>query len=87
VASAGGHAVSLAGYNETGARVISWGSYFTMTWAFFAKFVDEAYAIADPDWISTKNTTPGGLSLQQLEQALKALKAQGPQGDRVNISS
>jgi hypothetical protein len=71
----GGHAVVLAGYNAAGARVISWGNYYTMTWAFFEKFVDEAYAIADPDWISTKKTTPGGLSLQQLEQAMKALKS------------
>jgi hypothetical protein len=71
----GGHAVVLAGYDSAGARLISWGSYYTMTWAFFAKFVDEAYAIADPDWISTKKTTPGGLSLQQLEQAMNALKA------------
>jgi hypothetical protein len=73
----GGHAVVLAGYNASGARVISWGGYYTMTWAFFAKFVDEAYAIADPDWISAKKTTPGGLSLQQLEQAMQALKT-GP---------
>jgi len=71
----GGHAVVLAGYNAAGARLISWGNYYTMTWAFFAKFVDEAYAIADPDWLSTKKTTPGGLSLQQLEQAMKALKS------------
>jgi hypothetical protein len=72
----GGHAVVLAGYNAAGARVISWGGYYTMTWAFFAKFVDEAYAIADPDWISGKKTTPGGLSLQQLEQAMQALKTE-----------
>jgi hypothetical protein len=76
----GGHAVVLAGYNAAGARLISWGNYYTMTWAFFAKFVDEAYAIADPDWISTKKTTPGGLSLQQLEQAMKALKSQAATG-------
>jgi hypothetical protein len=70
----GGHAVVLAGYDSHGARVISWGSYYTMTWAFFEKFVDEAYAIADQEWISTKGTTPGGLSLKQLEAAMKALK-------------
>jgi hypothetical protein len=72
----GGHAVVLAGYNATGARLISWGSYYTMTWAFFEKFVDEAYAIADPDWIAKTKKTPGGLSLQQLEQAMQALKTQ-----------
>ena len=71
----GGHAVVLAGYNAAGARVISWGQYYTMTWTFFEKFVDEAYAIADPDWITAKNTTPGGLTLAQLEAAMKALKS------------
>ena len=70
----GGHAVVLAGYDANGARVISWGEYYTMTWAFFAQFVDEAYAIADAMWITAKNATPGGLTLQQLEQAMQALK-------------
>ena len=71
----GGHAVVLAGYDANGARLISWGQYYTMTWAFFEKFVDEAYAIADAGWITKFNTTPGGLTLQQLEQAMQALKA------------
>jgi hypothetical protein len=70
----GGHAVVLAGYDANGARVISWGQYYTMTWAFFAKFVDEAYAIADPTWINARNQTPGGLSVQQLEQAMQEIK-------------
>jgi hypothetical protein len=70
----GGHAVVLAGYDAGGARLISWGQYYTMTWAFFEKFVDEAYAIADAGWITKFNTTPGGLTLQQLEQAMQALR-------------
>jgi hypothetical protein len=70
----GGHAVVLAGYDANGARVISWGSYYTMTWAFFAKYVDEVYAIADPGWISSKGTSPGGLSLADLEAQMQALK-------------
>jgi hypothetical protein len=70
----GGHAVVLAGYDANGARLISWGQYYTMTWAFFEKFVDEAYAIADLEWISAFKTTPAGLTIQQLEQAMQALK-------------
>jgi hypothetical protein len=70
----GGHAVVLAGYDDSGAHLISWGSYYTMTWAFFAKYVDEAYAIADSTWFTTKKTTPGGLTLAQLEEQMKALK-------------
>ncbi|MFZ0052755.1 MAG: hypothetical protein WAK96_13350 [Desulfobaccales bacterium] len=69
----GGHAVALAGYDATGARVISWGQYYTMTWDFFAKYVDEVYAIADSTWIGAKGTTPGGLTLDELEIQMKAL--------------
>lgn len=70
----GGHAVVLAGYDAQGARVISWGQYYTMTWDFFARFVDEVYAIADPDWIAATGQTVGGLTLQQLEAQMQALK-------------
>jgi hypothetical protein len=70
----GGHAVVLAGYTATGARVLSWGQYYTMTWAFFEKFVDEAYALADPEWVASTGKTPAGLSLQQLENAMQALR-------------
>ena len=28
-----------------------------MTWDFFAKYVDEAYAIADQAWVDAKGTT------------------------------
>lgn len=69
----GGHAVVLAGYDANGLRLISWGTYYTMTWAFFAKFVDEAYAIADSEWFANGKTL-GGLTLPQLEQAMSGLK-------------
>ena len=70
----GGHAVVLAGYDANGAKVISWGKYYTMTWAFFDKFVDEAYAITDPEWGKAKGT-PGGLTVDRLVQAMQPLKA------------
>jgi hypothetical protein len=73
--SVGGHAVILAGYDADGARVISWGQYYTMTWAFFGQFVDEVYALADASWIEAKGMSPGGLTLAQLEAQMQALKA------------
>jgi hypothetical protein len=72
----GGHAVALPGYSEEGLKVISWGQYYTMTWQFFAQYVDEVYAIADAGWINAKGTTPGGLSLDELEQQMKALQSE-----------
>ena len=73
----GGHAVVLAGYDANGARVISWGQYYTMTWDFFAKYVDEVYALADAKWIEAKGTTPGGFTLEILETQMQALKGNG----------
>jgi hypothetical protein len=70
----GGHAVVLAGYTAAGARVISWGQYYTMTWGFLAKYVDEVYAIADAEWITAKGSTPGDLTLAELETQMQALK-------------
>ncbi len=69
----GGHAVVLAGYTEAGARVISWGQYYTMTWSFFAAYVDEVYAIADNLWIESGGSTPGGLTLPELEAQMQAI--------------
>jgi hypothetical protein len=70
----GGHAVILAGYTDQGAKVISWGQYYTMTWQFFAHFVDEVYAIADGEWIDSTGKTPGGLTLEELETQMQALQ-------------
>jgi len=70
----GGHAVVLAGYSSAGARLISWGQYYTMTWEFFAEFVDEVYALANIEWINAKGTSPGGFTLSQLESQMAALK-------------
>ena len=72
----GGHAVVLAGYTAEGARVISWGQYYTMTWAFFAAYVDEVYAIADALWIESGGSTPGGLTLAELETQMQGVIAE-----------
>jgi hypothetical protein len=69
----GGHAVVLPGYNAKGASVISWGSHYKMTWNFFAKYVDEVYVMADTTWVDAKGTTPGGLTLKELEVQMKAV--------------
>jgi len=70
----GGHAVVLAGYDARGAKVISWGRQYMMTWRFFAEYVDEVYAIADPDWIDAGGGTPGGLSIAELQALMRPLR-------------
>ena len=70
----GGHAVVLPGYDEQTLDVISWGRFYKMTWAFFGKYVDEVYAIADQAWIDATGKTPGGLTLKDLETQMHALR-------------
>jgi hypothetical protein len=50
-----------------------------MAWGFFAKSVDEVYTLADQAWADATGKTPGGLTLQQLEEQMQALQgAQEP---------
>jgi hypothetical protein len=71
----GGHAVILAAYDSVGPTCITWGKTQKMTWAFFQAFTDEAYAIADQDWIENTGKTPLGMSLGDLESQMEAIKA------------
>ena len=48
----GGHYVYVPGYTTTGPVCVTWGRKQQMTWAFFDKYCDEAYAIIDA--INTK---------------------------------
>ena len=70
----GGHAVIAAGYNADGLTVISWGAKYRMTWAFWSKFVDESYLLADAEWIKASGASPAGMTLAQLEAQMSALR-------------
>lgn len=43
----GGHYVYVCGYTKLGPTCVTWGRKQRMSWAFFAKYCDEAYAIID----------------------------------------
>ncbi len=43
----GGHYVFVPGYTKLGPVCVTWGRKQQMTWAFYAKYCDEAYAIFD----------------------------------------
>ena len=74
---AGGHCVIVVGYDDAGLNIISWGAKYRMTWAFWAEFVDEAYMLADADWVRATGLDPAGQSLVALEAQMDALRAQG----------
>lgn len=70
----GGHDVFHGGYDWDITNFITWGGKKKMTWEFFAKYVDEAYAPVDPDWITAKGMSPVGLTLGDWEAQMRALK-------------
>jgi hypothetical protein len=47
VNSWGGHYIFVPGYTPLGPVCITWGRKQQMTWKFFDKYCDEAYAIID----------------------------------------
>lgn len=47
---AGGHCVNVVAYDASGLTVVTWGALQRMTWTFWAKYVDEAYAAIPSDY-------------------------------------
>jgi hypothetical protein len=71
----GGHAVAVGGYDGQGVDVISWGAKYRMTWEFFFRYVDEAYALADRKWFKETGKTLNGLTLAEMESLMDHLRA------------
>lgn len=46
----GGHAVNVVSYDLNGLDIITWGKPQRMTWGFWHKYVDEAYAVLSDQW-------------------------------------
>jgi hypothetical protein len=73
------HCVVLPGYDKDGVIVISWGRRYKMTWAYFAKHVDEVYSISDRAWTSSPTakrlglSLPGGLSVGALANQMRSM--------------
>lgn len=62
----GGHAVPVLAYDASGLTCITWGAKKRMTWEFFARYCDEAYAPLSCDWLNAQGNDPCGLDLAQL---------------------
>lgn len=58
----GGHCVLVVGYDVNYLYVYTWGAVQKMTYAFWAKYVEEAWAVIDEDWVSmSKGLDPEGV--------------------------
>ena len=66
----GGHAVNIAGYDETGLTCVTWGALQKLTWAFWDRYTDECWCLVSEDFMSG-GKTPEGFDLAALEADLQ----------------
>lgn len=68
----GGHCVPLVGYDSQYVECITWGGIMKMTWEFWLKYGDEAYAILSPNWLKD-GLDPNLISVDVLTQDLQVV--------------
>ena len=71
----GGHCVTLVAHNKIGPICITWGKLKQMTWNFYFKYCDEAYALLSTDWLNNSMLSPAGFDINALEQDLTLVRA------------
>jgi hypothetical protein len=71
----GGHCVPLMGYGAAGCTCVTWGQLQQMSWPWFLKYCDEAYAEIALDWLNANGEAPNSLNIDALTADLNALKA------------
>ena len=65
----GGHAVDVVAYDDRALTIVTWGALKQMTWTFFDRYCDEAYAILSTDYLA-EGKAPSGFDLDALKQDL-----------------
>jgi hypothetical protein len=71
----GGHAVDVVGYDQQMLTVVTWGRLQEMTWAFWDRYVDEAYALLSVDFLDEAGEAPNGFDLAALKADLALITA------------
>ncbi len=65
------HALLATGYNEKELRVITFGKEESMSWEFYLKYADEAYAIFDEKFLTARKT-PSRMKVKSLKALVNA---------------
>lgn len=72
----GGHAVDVVGYDEEALTVVTWGALQELTWSFWDRYCDEAYAVLSADFLAD-GRSPEGLDLAALRRDLELVASGG----------
>lgn len=68
----GGHYVAAVGYDSHYVYVMTWGKLQKMSWSFYTKYNDEAFAYLSTEMLKD-GTSPEGFKIDQLQTALAEL--------------
>lgn len=72
----GGHYVLATGYDAQYLRVKTWGAEQDMSWAFLAKYADEAWVVLDDEMVGRAGSFLPGVDLYGLGEDFAALTGQ-----------
>jgi len=75
VTQSAGHCVIVVGYDDKGLTVVTWGQTIKMSWAFAAKYCDEAYVLLMSQWAS--GNEPNNFNEEQLKNDLAQVQGGG----------
>jgi hypothetical protein len=70
-----GHCVAAVGYDPQSIFVVTWARLKTMSWDFFERYAEEAYAVLSTDWVAENAKSPTGLDILTLEADLAVVQA------------
>jgi hypothetical protein len=71
----GGHAVWVAGYDQSGPVLVTWGAVKRATWRFWQEYCDEAYALFSRlHWNLPDGHSPGHVDTEALAANLAAMR-------------
>lgn len=75
----GGHCILAVGYNTSGFLILTWGSVVLVTWAWWARFGSEAWAVVSHDWVNAATgKDPEGVILSVLGSEFQAVTGTNP---------
>ena len=74
-AIAGGHSVTAVGYTEGGPLIVSWGQVFSLTWAGWDAFLEEAHVLLSRDALLASGKDAEGIDWAALEAFMARIRA------------
>ena len=69
----GGHAMNVVDTRPNELVAVTWGHLQRISWTWWDRYVDEAYAVLEEDYVGEDRRSPQGFSLKKLADDIKAI--------------